>query len=700
VDRLGILLKIAARNLFRSRINLLIGAVILGGTLLVVVGGALLGSVISSMSRSIIGSVAGHIQVYSAASKDEFAIWPMGGNDPDLSPMVDWERKQRLLAAVPNVKAVIPMGINAALITSGNTVDVTLEELRSVVREEKEHGSTPDLEAQRASLKEHVRQIVRVLQSDMGRSEEINTPNAIDSESRSAIARASSDAFWNGFDRDPYGSLEFLENRIAPLLSDADLVPLRYVGTDLDAFQKNFDRMEIVDGEPVPPGHRGFLMSKFVYEDRLKLRTARRLDKIKDALDLKGSIARDETLQRYVRENRTQTREILLQLDRLKTEKAVAVLQRTLASSEQDLDRLLNAFFDTDDANFYQRYQVFYRDLAPLLQLYRLKVGDILTITAFTRSGYVQSLNLKVWGTFQFRGLEKSALSGNINLMDIVSFRELYGYLSADRKAEIEAIKKEGGVQEIDRSRAEEELFGQAGRHVVAEATPGIIDEKERFKGTGAALRREDLVRRVYDPSEIGRGVVLDAAIILKDPRQLQRTLADIRALSDREHLGLRVLSWREAAGFLGQFIILATVVLLLAVGIIFIVAMVIINNSVMMATLQRTPEVGTMRAIGAQRGFILGMVLVETLTLGLVFGGAGAALGSGIIALMHWWGIPANNDTLYFFFSGPRLFPTLSAWNIVAALVIVVVVTVISTLYPAFMATRVPPVRAMQTDE
>ena len=498
--RLGILVSIAARNLFRSRINLLIGSVILGGTLLVVVGGALLNSVISSMSRSIIGSVAGHIQVYSAASKEEFAIWPMGGNDPDLSPMVDWERKQRLLESVPNVKAVIPMGINAALITSGNTVDLTLEELRSVVREAKERGNTPELDARRASLKEHVRQIVRVLRADLVRMEDINTAQALDPEARAAIERASSDAFWDGFDRDPYAALEFLENRLAPQLSDADLVPLRYVGTDLDAFQENFDRMEIVDGQPVPPGHRGFLMSKLTYEDRLKLRTARRLDKIKDALDLKGKIARDETLQRYVHENRTQTREILLQLDRLKTEKAVAMLQRTLASSEKDLDKLLDAFFDTDDTNFYERYQVFYRDLAPLLQLYRLKVGDILTITAFTRSGYVQSLNLKVWGTFQFRGLEKSALSGNINLMDIVSFRELYGYLSADRRAEIEAIKKEGGAREIDRSRAEEELFGQPSRRIVAEATPGIIDEKEQFKGTGAALRREELVRRVYDP--------------------------------------------------------------------------------------------------------------------------------------------------------------------------------------------------------
>jgi len=700
VDRLGILLKIAARNLFRSRINLLIGAVILGGTFLVVVGGALLDSVVSSMSRSIIGSVAGHVQVYSARSKDEFAIWPMGGSDPDLSPMTDWERTQKVLESVPNVKSVIPMGINAALVTSGNTVDLTLAELRDVIREEKERGVTPEREARRESLKDHVRQIVRVLQADLARLNEINTAGALEPEARDAIQRASSDAFWAGFDRDPYGALEFLENRVAPQLSDADLIQLRYVGTDLDKFQQNFDRMEIVDGQRVPPGHRGFLMSKFVYEELLKLKSARRLDKIKEALDAGGTIAADETLKRYVRENRTQTREIIFQWDRLRTDKAVAILQRTLASSTKDPEALLNQFFDTDDHNFRERYQVFYRDLAPLLELYRLRVGDVLTITAFTRSGYVQSLNLKIWGTFQFKGLEKSALSGNINLMDLVSFRELYGYLSSDKKAEIDAIKKEAGTKEIDRSRAEEELFGSGSRRIVAEATPGLIDEKENFKGNAKALRNEDLVKRVYDPSEIPRGVVLDAAIILKDPTRIQQTMQEIRAASDREHLGLRVVSWREAAGLLGQFILLARVVLYLAVGIIFVVAMVIINNAVMMATLQRTAEVGTMRAIGAQRGFILAMVLVETLTLGLVFGALGAGLGTGVISALHAIGIPARNETLYFFFSGPRLHPVLSATNIVAALVIVIVVTTLSTLYPAFIATRVPPVRAMQTDE
>jgi ABC-type antimicrobial peptide transport system permease subunit len=54
----------------------------------------------------------------------------------------------------------------------------------------------------------------------------------------------------------------------------------------------------------------------------------------------------------------------------------------------------------------------------------------------------------------------------------------------------------------------------------------------------------------------------------------------------------------------------------------------------------------------------------------------------------------------MYFFFSGPRLLPTLSPANLIAAFVLVVGVSLLSTFYPAFMATRVSPVTAMQTDE
>src|SRR5205823_80844 len=162
------------------------------------------------------------------------------------------------------------------------------------------------------------------------------------------------------------------------------------------------------------------------------------------------------------------------------------------------------------------------------------------------------------------------------------------------------------------------------------------------------------------------------------------KTMGEINKISTDEKLELKAVSWQEAAGFLGQLIWMMKAALYVAAAIIFLVTMVIINNAVMMATMQRTQTIGTMRAIGAQRGFVLNMVLFETLVLGLVFGGIGALLGSSLMALLHRVGIPATTDELYFFFSGPRLFPTVGFGNVAAAFIVIIAVSLISTFYPA----------------
>ena len=98
-----------------------------------VLGSSLLDSVDRAMSRSIIGSVAGHIQVYSAKSKDELEV--MGGFElraaPTSSRIDDFAKLRATLLGVPNVKAVVPMGISGAIVTSGNTIDLALAELRA-----------------------------------------------------------------------------------------------------------------------------------------------------------------------------------------------------------------------------------------------------------------------------------------------------------------------------------------------------------------------------------------------------------------------------------------------------------------------------------------------------------------------------------------------------------------------------------------
>ncbi|MEP7053162.1 MAG: FtsX-like permease family protein, partial [Pseudomonadota bacterium] len=493
--------------------------------------------------------------------------------------------------------------------------------------------------------------------------------------------------------------LEFLENHIAPLATDADMLFLRYVGTDPKVFAQSFDRMAIVEGEPIPEGKRGFLFSKYVYEEQVKLKTARGLDKIHEALRMRGKlIAKDEELQRLVREASTQVKELLLQLDAPKTRLFRERLQGALHSTEPDVGKLLGQFLNTNDQNFDERYAFFYRELAPSLELYRVRIGDTLTIKAFTRSGYVQSANLKVYGTFAFKGLEKSPQAGTMNMMDLVSFRELYGFMTDDRAKEIAALRANSGAKEVSRENAESELFGAPGEASPAAPAAAAGDLAEQLSGLAGSRRHDEM--KPYDPSQLEQGVILNAAVMLKDEAQVPQTITAIEAAGKQAGLPLKAISWQKAAGLIGQFATLMRVVLYTAVLIIFVVALVIINNALVMATLERVREIGTLRAVGAQRRFIMAMLVLESVAVGLLFGAAGTVLGAGFIALLGKVGIAAGNDVMMFFFSGPRLYPALASHNLIAALCIVLLVSIVSSVYPAWIAMRISPREAMQSEE
>jgi ABC-type lipoprotein release transport system permease subunit len=695
MSEFALLLRIASRNIFSSFLNVIIGLIILAGTLFFVVGGSLVSSMDSAMSRSIIGSVAGNAQIYAADSKDAPAIFD-NWNLPDMEAIPDFAKVKGPLLEDPNIKAIVPMGISTAIVAYGNTVDQALEKLRN--------GLTHKPLAPRAeivSLKSHVRQIITIIQGDYAKLSVVADKKSIDAQASADLQKAASDAFWGSFDADPLNHLEFLENRIASLVPDADQIFLSYVGTDLDAYQKAFDRMEVVDGTAVPKGRRGMLLSKYIYETQFKLKIAHRLDQIQEALTEKGKkIAQDPDLQDLVKQNKTQTREIILQLDPLSLQKAVAAMQAATGSREADVAKLLPIFLDTNDDNFEARYKAFYDHIAPLIELYRLKPGELLTIKAYTKSGFVEAVNVKVYGTFQFKGLEKSGLAGALSLMDLMSFRDLYGYITPEKIAETKALQKAAGAREVSRDNAEAELFGGSTVSVVGNATQVKIDDQAQLGDAREAIKSADLINRVYSQGEIEKGVAIQAAVILKDPSQLKATMGRIQDISDKNKLGLKVVDWQKAAGNIGQFVLVVKLVLFIATAIIFVVALVIINNAVVMATLQRVREIGTLRAIGAQKGFVLAMVLTETMALGMAFGAVGALLGSAFVAWLGHAGIPAGNEFLYFFFSGPRLFPGLSGGSLVGAFVVVLIVTCASALYPAIMATRVSPIQAMASED
>jgi ABC-type lipoprotein release transport system permease subunit len=702
----GVLIRIAFRNLLASRAKTaIIGGIILLGAVLVVVGSSLLDSFDSGMRRSIQGSLGGQLQVYNKNSKDTLAIYGGMMGESDLKPMEDFAEVKRVIGAVPGVKAVVPMGIDQAMVSTGNLIDIVLARLREDSRKLQAGDASPELRKVYQSRKAHVRRIGELLHEELKSAQAIVDKGSKEYQERvgeyADLERALLPAFWDGFDADPFGHLEFLENRIAPLSSDTGFTFVRYAGTDLDAFAKGFDRLRVVEGQMVPPGQRGILLGKWYADEYLKLRVAHRLDKLKEARDLNHRrIAGDEELLRWVKEAGGQTRDLLLQLDPLKAEQATSALQRRLGSTTADLPKLLAELLKVDDANFDERYRIFYEELVPLVQLYSIAVGDTIVIKAPTKTGYLKSVSAKVYGFIEFKGLEKSGLAGVMSLLDLMTWRDLYGHLTSEKAKEIAELKQAAGLGDLDRDKAEAELFGTASTGPV-EQKQSRLDEGALVPKRDQRAAQRDLDGRSYTQAEIDQGVALNAAILLDDPAHLGAAQKAIEAAVQQAGLPLKVVTWQEASGMVGQFVTLARLVLWVAVLIIFAVALVIINNAMVMATLQRVKEIGTMRAIGAQRRFVWVMLLVETVAIGLFFGALGSALGVGLLWLIRArGGIPASNEQLYFFFSGPTLIPVVGGTSLAVALVIVFLVSVASGLYPAILGTKVTPLEAMSSDD
>ena len=120
----------------------------------------------------------------------------------------------------------------------------------------------------------------------------------------------------------------------------------------------------------------------------------------------------------------------------------------------------------------------------------------------------------------------------------------------------------------------------------------------------------------------------------------------------------------------------------------------------------KRGSAAGADLTLARDAGFALNLLkragnrVVEALVVGVIFGGLGAGLGAVIVSIVGKIGIPAKSDIWFFFFSGPRLHPFIGTSNIVAAFIIVLMVSAFSSFYPAWIAMRVTPRQAMAEEE
>jgi putative ABC transport system permease protein len=114
-----------------------------------------------------------------------------------------------------------------------------------------------------------------------------------------------------------------------------------------------------------------------------------------------------------------------------------------------------------------------------------------------------------------------------------------------------------------------------------------------------------------------------------------------------------------------------------------------LVFNALSMTVLERTRELGMLRALGSTRAMIARTVIVEAMLLGVIGSLLGVFFGYGMArGLVYLFGRA-------FLFEITSL--VLSPFALVSAIVVGIAVTVVAALYPAMKAGRVSPVEAMR---
>ncbi|GAA2022659.1 hypothetical protein GCM10009819_01620 [Agromyces tropicus] len=221
------------------------------------------------------------------------------------------------------------------------------------------------------------------------------------------------------------------------------------------------------------------------------------------------------------------------------------------------------------------------------------------------------------------------------------------------------------------------------GAHLVM---PPVLRIVGRALGTSppARLAAENAVRHPERSSRMTIGLVIGVTLVTTFAVAMEsyRDLL-LAATDDRPDLraGIEQLVSATVAVF---GILIGFSALIAAVGLV---------NTLSLSVLQRTRELGLLRALGFERRQLRGMVIAEAAALTAAATATGLVLGVGY----GWAGAQSMLGSVQ---GEPLVIPPSIPWGVVAALVGgAAVLTVVASLAPARRATRVSPVTALAVE-
>ena len=314
-----------------------------------------------------------------------------------------------------------------------------------------------------------------------------------------------------------------------------------------------------------------------------------------------------------------------------------------------------------------------------------IMIKDSIVFLGYNEKNTTMDVRLDIVGIIKFNALD--TIFGHFNIIDIESYRECLGYFSAASKSikvsdeKIKLLEMEN--ENIDTLFSEESIF----KTKIGDEIEETIEVSSKDRALN--VNRVDIEAGAYN-------VIF---VKLKEKISIGDGLKKINSILKEKNLGARAVSWKKAFGLIGSMATIIKGALFGFVMVLFVVAIIIIINTLTMAALERTSEIGMMRAVGARRGFISSMFLGETAILSFIFGGFGIIFGIIAVNIIPIFNITSNNDMVQLLFGGDKFSPTLSPYVIIITIFQLILVTFIAVIYPVIVARSIKPLDAIVRD-
>jgi ABC-type lipoprotein release transport system permease subunit len=157
----------------------------------------------------------------------------------------------------------------------------------------------------------------------------------------------------------------------------------------------------------------------------------------------------------------------------------------------------------------------------------------------------------------------------------------------------------------------------------------------------------------------------------------------------------LDVTTWEDEISFITWVLSALGGLTFVLISILIGIVVVGIMNTMWIAIRERTREIGTLRAIGMQRGAILWMFLLESLMLGLFGTILGALVGVAIAGALNKAHIQVGTG-MQFILMSDHLSLAVHPPLVIGSIILITFITGLAALFPSRRASRLRPVVAM----